>query len=184
MEIISSLEITKFDSKNVKYVHDVQHEKHDILGSLMEAKKEIRGEIIILFADIIFDNSILTEILESKSNISIAVDMNWERTYASRPDSSFDDADKVRFEQGNVSRIFKTMTEEDKKFEIGEFIGLMKLSKNGAKIFVEKFNYLIKFHEGKFHNAPSIKKAYIWPATFFQGIPNYWDNLQTQKNPA
>ena len=37
----------------------------------------------------------------------------------------------------------------------------MKLSKKGAKIFVEKFNNLIKFHEGKFHNAPSIKKAYL-----------------------
>jgi NDP-sugar pyrophosphorylase family protein len=37
----------------------------------------------------------------------------------------------------------------------------MKLSKSGAKIFIEKFNYLIKSHEGKFHNAQSIKKAYL-----------------------
>ena len=37
----------------------------------------------------------------------------------------------------------------------------MKLSKNGAKIFVEKFNHLIKSHKGKFHNALSLKKAYL-----------------------
>ncbi len=37
----------------------------------------------------------------------------------------------------------------------------MKLSKNGAKVFVEKFNHLMIFHEGKFHDAPSIKKAYL-----------------------
>ena len=37
----------------------------------------------------------------------------------------------------------------------------MKLSKKGAKIFVEKFNHLMKFHEGKFQDAPSIKKAYL-----------------------
>ena len=110
---------------------------HDQLGSLISAKKEIDGDVIILFADIIFENIVLAKILESKSDISIAVDMNWERTYASRPDNSFDEADKVRFEQGNVSKIFKTMTEEDKKFEIGEFIGLMKLSKNGSKQLVD-----------------------------------------------
>ena len=53
------------------------------------------------------------------------------------------------------------MTEYIPKQNLGEFIGLMKLSKNGAKVFVEKFNYLMKFHEGKFHDAPSIKKAYL-----------------------
>ena len=37
----------------------------------------------------------------------------------------------------------------------------MKLSKKGANIFVEKFNHLIESHKGKFHAAPSIKKAYL-----------------------
>jgi len=40
--------------------------------------------------------------------------------------------------------------------------GRMELAatrETGAKVFVEKFNYLMKFHEGKFHDAPSFKKA-------------------------
>ena len=37
----------------------------------------------------------------------------------------------------------------------------MKLSKKGAKIFVEKFNHLMESHKGKFHDAPSLKKAYL-----------------------
>ena len=131
--IITGQHNEKFTFKKIKYVHDENFRKHDQLGSLMEAKKEIRGEIIILFADIIFDNSILTEILESKSDISIAVDMNWEKTYSSRTNNSFDEADKVKFEQKNVVKIFKIMTEENKKCKIGEFIGLMKLSKKGSK---------------------------------------------------
>ena len=125
----------------------------------MSAKKEIDGDVIILFADIIFENTVLAKILEAKSDISIAVDMNWKRTYVSRTDSSFDEADKVRFEQGNVSRIFKTMTEEDKKFEIGEFIGLMKLSKNGSKQLVNCYEKIQNVHKGKFHDALSLEKA-------------------------
>ena len=144
--------------KDIEYINDENFREHDQLSSLMSAKKEIDGDIIILFADIIFEETILSKILESKSDISIAVDMDWERSYSSRTENPFDEADKVRFEQGNVSRIFKTMTEEDKKFEIGEFIGLMKLSKNGSKQLVNCYEK-IHTHEGKFHDARSIEKA-------------------------
>ena len=156
--IITGPHHEKFNFEKIRYVRDENFLEHDQLGSLISAKKEIDGDVIILFADIIFENTVLAKILESKSDISIAVDMNWERTYTSRPNSSFDEADKVRFEQGNVSKIFKTMTEEDKKFEIGEFIGLMKLSKNGSKQLVNCYEK-IHTHEGKFHDARSIEKA-------------------------
>ena len=156
--IITGPHNEKFNFEKIRYIRDENFLEHDQLGSLMSAKKEIDGDIIILFADIIFEDIILAKILESKSDISIAVDMDWERTYVSRTDNSFAEADKVRFEKGSVSRIFKTMTEEDKKFEIGEFIGLMKLSKNGSKQLVNCYEK-IHTHEGKFHDARSIEKA-------------------------
>ena len=157
--IITGPHNEKFNFKKIKYIHDENFREHDQLGSLMSAKKEIDSDTIILFADIIFDDIILSKILESKSDISIAVDMDWERVYTSRTDNSFDAADKVRFEQGNVSRIFKNMDEEDKKFEIGEFIGLMKLSKNGSKQLVNCYEKIQNVHKGKFHDALSLEKA-------------------------
>ena len=157
--IITGPHHEKFNFEKIRYIRDENFLEHDQLGSLISAKKEINGDVILLFADIVFENIVLAKILESKSDISIAVDMNWERTYASRPDNSFDDADKVRFERGNLSRIFKTMTEEDKKFEIGEFIGLMKLSKNGSKQLVDCYAKTQNIHKGKFHDALSLKKA-------------------------
>ena len=156
--IITGPHNEKFNFEKIRYVRDENFREHDQLGSLMSAKKEIDEDVVILFADIIFEDIILAKILESKSNISIVVDMNWEKTYALRADTQFDEADKVRFEKGNVSRIFKTMTEEDKKFEIGEFIGLMKLSKNGSKQLVDCYEK-IHGHKGKFHDAQSIEKA-------------------------
>ena len=157
--IITGPHNEKFNFEKIRYIRDENFLEHDQLGSLMSAKKEIDGDVIILFADIIFEDIILSKILESKSDISIAVDMNWASSYSSRTDTSFDEADKVRFEQGNVSRIFKTMTDEDKKFEIGEFIGLMKLSKKGSKQLVDYYEKIQSTHKDKFHDAQSIKKA-------------------------
>ena len=158
--IITGPHNEKFNFEKVRYIHDENFREHDQLGSLMIAKKEIDGDIIILFGDIIFEDAIISKILGSKSDISIAVDMDWERSYSTRTDNSFGEADKVRFEQGNVSRIFKNMTEEDKKFEIGEFIGLIKLSKKGSEQLVDCYEK-IRAHKGKFHDAQSIEKAKI-----------------------
>ena len=44
---------------------------------------------------------------------------------------------------------------------IGEFLGPMIFSEKGAKIFVEQFLKLQKTHQGSFHKAPSLKKAYL-----------------------
>jgi len=44
---------------------------------------------------------------------------------------------------------------------MGEFLGLMKLSKNVAETFVKKYNSLLDIHEGKFQNASSLTKAYL-----------------------
>ena len=53
---------------------------------------------------------------------------------------------------------------------VGEFLGLIKLSSHGAKIINEKFEYLLANHTGTFHNAPSLKKAYI--TDFIQELVN------------
>ena len=45
---------------------------------------------------------------------------------------------------------------------LGQFYAMiMKLSQKGANIFLEKFLELEKSHIGKFHNANSIKVAYL-----------------------
>jgi NDP-sugar pyrophosphorylase family protein len=37
----------------------------------------------------------------------------------------------------------------------------MKLSKKGSKIFLGKYSELEISHQGKFHNAPSLERAYL-----------------------
>ena len=64
---------------NVQYVDDVEFQKHDQLGSLIEARKNIHDDTLIIFGDILFDESILMRVLENENDITIAVDMNWKK---------------------------------------------------------------------------------------------------------
>ena len=150
----------KYHFNDVKYINDRKFKDHDQLGSLFVASKEIQGDVLIIFADIIFDESILKQILENNSEISIAIDMNWEK-YDERSDNTIDDADKVSILEGNVKKIFKNMKFHTNEYRIGEFIGLMKLNSQGCEKINEVFFDLVDKHQGEFHDAKSFNKSKI-----------------------
>ena len=159
--IITGPNADKFNFKNVTYINDTNHKKHDVLGSLMVAKSHMNNEIVTTYSDIIFDEKILNSIMEFKGDIGIAVELNWEKRYINRDQHPKSEADNVIIQNGEIVKIRKNISESKDDQIIGEFIGLMKLSKEGAKIFKNKYSELEKTHEGKFHNAPSLERAYL-----------------------
>ena len=54
----------KFDIKDVRYVQDHNYTNHDILGSLMEAKDDLKQNTLVLYSDIIFEKEIIDQILK------------------------------------------------------------------------------------------------------------------------
>ena len=148
----------KYQFSNIKYINDIKFDEHDQLGSLFVASKEIQDDVLLIFADIIFDESILKQILKNESEISIAVDMNWEK-YDVRTDNTIDDADKISVLNGNAKKIFKNMKFYTEEHQIGEFIGLIKLNNKGCKKINQVYTSLVDFHQGKFHDAESFKKS-------------------------
>jgi L-glutamine-phosphate cytidylyltransferase len=148
----------KFNVNHVKYIKDQHFTEHDILGSLMESKKVLKDEILILYSDIIFDLEIIKKILDSKGDISIGIDMNWEKMYEGRTQHPKTEAENVLLEKSTkIIKIKKNIKGDN----VGEFIGIIKLSKNGSNIFVKKYDELIKNHSGIFHEAPNFLKGYL-----------------------
>jgi len=150
-----------FDFKDITYVHDHNYEQHDVLGSLMVARNFMYDGFIMLYSDIVFDESVLKSILNFKGKIGIGVDMDWEKKYEKRTEHPAIEADNVLINNGKVLQIKKNMANEMKNEKLGEFIGIMCLSSKGAKNLVRIYERLKKNQEGLFQNAPSLKKAYL-----------------------
>ena len=159
--IITGPHHEKFSFNDVSLINDEDYSENDVLGSLMAAKSEINSEVINSYSDIVFEDSVLDSLLEFKGDIGIAVDLNWEEKYLSRTEHPKNQADNVVIEHNKVVKIKKNILDYEKSQQMGEFLGLMKLSNNGAKVFVKKYNELIQSHQGKFQDAPSLKKAYL-----------------------
>ena len=157
--VITGYKKEKFTFKNIEYVHNPNFREQEQTGSLMVARSKIVGDVLIMFGDILFEEIILQQILNSKGDIVIAVDENWEKSYEKRHDNPKSEADKVLIKDDKVIQISAKNIEVNNDNDIGELLGLIKLSLKGSKILIEQYEKLENSHIGKFHDAVSFKKA-------------------------
>ena len=88
--------------KSVNYVENKNFKKSEQLSSLFCAEKFLKGNIIILFSDIIYEEKILKKILKFKNgDIILGVDRNWKKRYRFRYDHPVEQADKVSISNKN-----------------------------------------------------------------------------------
>ena len=157
--VVTGYKKEKFTFKNIEYIHNPNFREQEQTGSLMSARSKIVGDVLIMFGDILFEEMILQQILNSKGDIVIAIDKNWKKSYEERPDNPRSGADKVLIKDSEVVRISAKNIKVKNDNDIGELLGLMKLSTKGSKILIEQYEKLENSHTGKFHDAASLKKA-------------------------
>ena len=152
--IVRGYKKEQFSIKDVEYIDDDEYSTHDQLGSLICALKEISGDVLIMFADIIFEQKILDQIINSNSDISIAVDQNWKTRYNQQENKQFPAL--VEIKNGKVISI--TEKQKNTSNQTAEFLGILKLSENGSRILVDTI-VKVKDHIGKFHDSANFRTA-------------------------
>jgi choline kinase len=150
----------KFQLNEVKYLFDKNFHMHEQLGSLMTAYKHFHNDLVISFGDVLVDNNIMKQIIESTYDIGVAIDLKWEKNYENRTQHPKSEADLALIKSNKLTKIKKNL-DFTEHHQLGEFLGIMKLSDVGSKKFLSVFERLNSSHEGRFHNAPSFQKAFL-----------------------
>jgi choline kinase len=149
------------DLPNIVYYINSDYRNNNILHSLFYAEEEMGDEFVAAYSDILYEQYVIERLLGSKEDISIVVDIDWEGYYDGRTDHPIEEAENVIFDADNkVVKIGKILP--DKKAVHGEFAGIMKCTKEGARIFRQHFNRLKCEYSGKpFQRAAVFEKAYL-----------------------
>jgi len=150
----------KFQLKDIEYVVDKNFHEHEQLGSLMVANKYFQNDIVISFGDVIADDNIMKQMVESTYDIGVAIDLKWEKNYENRTQHPKSEADLALIRSNKLTKIKKNLDSVE-NHQLGEFLGIIKLSNIGSKKFLDVFERLNSSHNGKFHDAPSFQKAYL-----------------------
>ena len=158
--VVTGYKREKHVLKDIEYIFNPRYSETEQLASMMVARTKVSDDVLIIFGDIIFDSQILQQILASNDDIAIAIDLDWEKSYNERPDNPKSLADKVLINQTKILQISaKEIPLDIKNQTVGEFLGIIKLSGNGSKIIIKKYEELEKSHVGRFHDANSLEKA-------------------------
>lgn len=139
------------------------------LSSLALAENELKGSVVCLYGDVIFDGSIVGRLLRAPGDVVLVVDRAWndQRDAGAVPARPQDlvvteapPSGGYRFvpsdEEARVQRIGQNIPPAEAN---GEFIGILRLSAEGAKRVTDLVDELKEKHEGPFHEAPSLARA-------------------------
>ena len=161
ISLIRGYKKEKINYKNIKYFDNKDFKKNNVLNSIFYAEKVINGNIVISYSDILFEPLVVKRALESKHDISIVVDIDWRGYYVNRKEHPLSEAENVIFNSNNeVEKIGKINKGNDDVH--GEFIGMIKLTDRGAKIFKQHFHRLKKIYWNKpFQRANTFQNAYL-----------------------
>ena len=155
--IVRGYKKEKFCWDDVTFIDNEDFANNNQLASLVLAQNMVSGDVLILFGDLIFEQTILDQILASNSDISIAVDLNWKERYDENRNNQFPALAEI--ENDKITRISENKSLVRKKSS-GEFFGIMKLSSKGSKILTDVIEKT-KHHKGKFHDSHSFAMGKI-----------------------
>ena len=159
INIIVGYKKNKFEPKFGKFIFNKDYKNNNILESLFCAQRQIKGNCLISYSDILFKKSVVEKLLKSKKAISIVVDTDWQKAYRGRKMHPKSQAEKALFDKKNI--LLKTGKHLQLKDSNSEFIGMLKLNKLGSKIFLKYYKIAKKKYKNNFFNAQKFKKAYL-----------------------
>ena len=159
ISIVSGYLAEKINFPSITYFKNENFSTTSGNESLYCAKQKL-NDTIICYADLVFDISIIKKMIDFNGDVGIAVKSDWESRYVERTLHPISEADNVLFdESGKIIEIRKNIQKPNAN--IGEFLGIVRLSSKCSSLFLKRFSELKESHVGTFHGSPSLKQSII-----------------------
>ena len=155
--LIGGFKAEMLKQKGVKLKINSRYFETNMVWTLFSAEEELEGDIIVSYGDIVYSQEILQALINSKEDIAVVIDKDWESYWRARNEDLLDDAETLRLGlNGKITEIGnrpKTVEEIQ-----GQYIGLMKLSSKGLSHIKTIFHNSVK--SGKLLNKP-VEESYM-----------------------
>src|SRR3989344_8773976 len=93
ISIVTGYMPDKINIQNIKYYHNQDYDKTNMVSSLFCAEKELNDDILVCYADILYEKKVIKKILSSKADIGITADDSYWDYWQSRLDNPQEDVE-------------------------------------------------------------------------------------------
>ena len=133
----------QIERSGLKFYDNPNYATTNMVASLWCAAKEFTEDIIVSYADIIYNRNVIEPLIKSSAEISVVIDTNWEAYWKERFDDPLSDAESLKIDsRGNITSIgqkSETLSEIE-----GQYIGLMKFSNFGLEKLKASYHQAIQ----------------------------------------
>lgn len=144
---------------DLQFVTNAGWADNNILLSLLTARDHLHAGFVSTYADIVYEGDIVRKLAQSRERITLGCDTAWRRRYVDRSQHPESDAEKMKAEGTRVIELSRRIPSESAS---GEFIGVMKLTADGAREFVDVFDRAqAQYPRGEFREGRTFQRAYL-----------------------
>ncbi|GJM33468.1 MAG: sugar nucleotidyltransferase [Saprospiraceae bacterium] len=131
------------DISGIQKFYNPLYASTNMVASLYCAKELFNGssDIIISYGDIVYEQKVITKLINCKNDLSVVIDKGWLALWEIRMENILEDAETLKINQeGNIVEIGKKpKSQADIQ---GQYIGLIKVSKEFAPSFFQLYEKL------------------------------------------
>ncbi|MFX1409382.1 MAG: phosphoenolpyruvate mutase [Promethearchaeota archaeon] len=163
--VIRGFKKEEFNVDSVKYIDNDEYEKYFILHSLFKAEENMEGGFLFIYSDILFNEQIIKNLLNSKGDIILVLDNSY--TYhkhkidkildlvltKNKPSEQTRDLYQI---ENEIIRIGRSINMDMADYE---FTGIAYFSEYGVEIIRRIYNDCKLNYKGSFHESDSFEKA-------------------------
>lgn len=143
-------------NEKISFFTNKNYDTTNMVNTLFYAKDFMDDDIIISYADIVYDEKILQKLIDSKDDFSVVVDKKWRELWSQRMDNPLEDAETLKVIDGKIIELGKKPNCYD---EIeGQYIGLIKISKN---VIHQVINYYEDLDKNSFYDGKDFNNMYM-----------------------
>ena len=127
----------KINYPGVKYYYNKDFSNTNMVASLMCAREEFNDDILVCYADILYEKRLIKDLIKAKADFNVLCDVKWKDYWQERYGRIDFDYESFAYDESkSITSIGDSNV--DIKSICARYIGLLKFSKNGI-IEIEKF---------------------------------------------
>jgi L-glutamine-phosphate cytidylyltransferase len=152
-------EIIRARYPDFTFVENRDWEHNNILASLLCARPHLGSGFVSTYADIVYRGSAVKRLAQSPHDKVLVCDTDWRRRYVDRSLHPESDGEKLRAHGSRVVELSRRIASDEAS---GEFIGVAKFSRDGARELVDAFDTAKRTWAGKtWREGRPFERAYL-----------------------
>lgn len=159
--IIGGYREEQLPSDGVIRYRNARFAETNMVETLMAARQELEGDVLITYGDVIFEDRVLEQMVASTADIAVAVDMDWRPYWMARFGNLETDLETLEMAPGGrITRIGQPALSPEQMH--ARYVGMIRLSPRGAETVKDVYDRTrAERLGGPWQTSKSFEKGYM-----------------------